>query len=163
MPPRGGSPATGIWSGPMSVPRVERVPPSSSSTHTSKGQRGLTALGAVLFAVVGGLLGLILDRLLGQSLGPAFAVCFVLACPLAAALARPQDLLATVIAPPLLFFVLAAMGGDSAGMAGSPVVRAFTMGLSGIITSAPVLLLAVLASLVVAVVRTQQRRRLRSR
>ena len=118
-------------------------------------RRGLTAAGAALLAVAVGLLGVAFDLLTGSDLREVFAVAFVTGCVLAALAVHREDLFAVVVMPPLVYVVLAfAAGvfGTTAGT-GSFVTRQAIELVNAVVIGAPVLMVATLAVLVIAVFR----------
>ncbi|WP_241255464.1 DUF6542 domain-containing protein, partial [Candidatus Protofrankia californiensis] len=93
--------------------------------------------------------------------GVAFGVLFVTGCILAATRVHPDDLLGTVIAPPLVYAVIAIgvgftrpSSGDSGGGLKS---KAIDIG-SDLILRAPVLLLGFAAVVLIAMVRARRAR-----
>lgn len=117
--------------------------------------RGLSAAGAVLLGFALGLAGAVVDVSTGTGLRTAFAICFLLGCIGATTLVHHEDLMATVVMPPLLFVVLAAVASvlDKGGGAGSWLTRRVFDVVTTMVTSAPVLFWAFGATLAVAVLR----------
>lgn len=120
--------------------------------------RGVTATGAVLIALLIGAAGALADLLTGNGLRELFAVGFVTGCVAAAVTAHREDLVATVVMPPLLYvalvlgvgFVDRPPGGGS--LLGSQVIALA----NALVMGAPVLGAATLAALIVAVVRSRR-------
>lgn len=109
----------------------------------------------MLLALALGLVGAVIDVATGTGLRTAFAVCFLLGCVAAATLVHHEDLMATVVMPPLLFVVLAAVASvlDKGGGVGSWLTRRVFDVVTTMVTSAPVLFWAVGATLTVTVLR----------
>ncbi len=123
--------------------------------------RGLTAMGVVLtLAVIGGV-GAAVDLSIGNSLGVIFAVCFIAASGLGALGAHREDLLACVVAPPLVFLglVLASGGLKQGSGSGSLLVRQGLEVVNDLILGAPVLLTAAAVAVIIAGVRALGSRR----
>jgi hypothetical protein len=118
-------------------------------------RRGLTALGAVSVALVLGLAGATVDVVTGPGLRLVFAVCFVVGCVLAALLVHQEDLKAAVLMPPLVYVVLAFIGGalDPVGGSGSFLRQQALEMTNALVLGAPVLLTATGLALLVAGVR----------
>jgi hypothetical protein len=87
-------------------------------------RRGITAFGAVTIAMLLGLLGGVIDVVTGPGLRTVFTVCFVAGCALAAFLVHREDLLATIVMPPLLYVTLALF---AAGLEASGVTNGWLM------------------------------------
>ncbi len=124
-------------------------------------RRGLTVLGAAILLILAGTVGATIDVVLSGSPGVAFGVLFVTGCILAATRVHPDDLLGTVIAPPLVYAVIAIgvgftrpSSGDSGGGLKS---KAIDIG-SDLILRAPVLLLGFAAVVLIAMVRARRAR-----
>ena len=119
-------------------------------------RRGLTATGAVCIALVLGLGGATYDVLTGPGLRLVFAVAFITGCALSALLVHREDLKAAVVMPPLIYFVLAFIGGalERAGRAGSFLTTQALEMANALVLGAPVLLAATGLALVIAAVRT---------
>lgn len=117
--------------------------------------RGLTGTGAVLVALAVGLAGVGVDVVSGAGLRTVFAVCFVLGCVIAAAVVHHEDLMAAAMMPPLLFVVLAAAASviDASGVSGSWLSRRLLDVVTTMVTQAPVLLFATVATLSVVLAR----------
>lgn len=117
-------------------------------------RRGLTAAGAVGLALLLGLAGGAYDVLTGPGLRTVFAVCFVAGCALAALLVHREDLKAAVVMPPLVYVVLALVGGAVERTAsGSFLTQQALELVNALVVGAPVLLTATGAALLVALVR----------
>ena len=123
-------------------------------------RRGLTAAGGVILTLLGGGAGAAVDLVTGHGLRVVFAVCFVVAAVLTAALVHRADLRAALVMPPLLYVVLAVIGGtvDPEGATGSFPSRLALGLLNAVVLGAPVLVGATLAALVVVLVRSARRR-----
>lgn len=135
----------------MSTPAVRAPALARAQTDTASRRPGLTAAAAVAVAVGLGLVGAIVDVLTGPGLRTTFAVCFVVGCGLAALGARRQDLLATVIAPPLVYAFLAVVGGVVNRLSDMPSVQQQALELAtSLIIGAPVLLLATAVAALIA-------------
>ncbi len=115
----------------------------------------MTATGAVTLALALGLVGAFVDVNTGVGLGTAFAVLFVTGSGLGALLAHREDLLATVVAPPLTYCVLALIGAaiGNTAVAGSFVTQQALELVSALILGAPTLYAATGLALVIALVR----------
>ena len=145
--------ATGVPSGAGTGPPP---PPGRSSTGVSVGdRRGLTATGAVALALLLGLVGGAVDVVTGPGLREVFAVSFVTGCALAALTVHREDLVAAVVMPPLVYVVLAVIGGvvERAAASGSFMTRQAIELVNALILGAPVLMAATGAALVIALVR----------
>lgn len=141
--------------------------PQPSSGHSLHGtpsvgdRRGLTATGAVAVALALGLIGGAIDVFTGPGLREVFAVCFVAGCVLAALTVHREDLFAAVVMPPLVYVVLALLGGavERTAGPGSFLTQQALELVNALVLGAPVLLTATGASLAVAVVRWTAGRR----
>lgn len=124
-------------------------------------RRGLTAFGAVAVALVLGLVGGTIDVLTGPGLREVFAVCFIVGCALAALLVHREDLVAAVVAPPLVYVALALLGGavERTGAGGSFLGQQALELVNALVLGAPVLLSATGAALAVALARHLRARR----
>ncbi len=128
-----------------------------SSHHVAVGdRRGLTATGAVCIALVLGLGGATYDVLTGPGLRLVFALAFITGCALAALLVHREDLKAAVVMPPLVYVVLAFIGGalERTSGAGSFLTTQALEMANALVLGAPVLLAATGLALVIAAVRT---------
>lgn len=114
---------------------------------------------AVLLAAGTALLGAAVDLLTGPSLGSTFAVLFVTGCVLAAVLVKREGLRIVVVAPPLLYALLALLSGvtQSDGGPRTPVRQTLAL-FTELIIGAPALITATLAVVAVALVRSAQHR-----
>jgi lysylphosphatidylglycerol synthetase-like protein (DUF2156 family) len=119
-------------------------------------RRGLTALGASLLVLVIGGIGAAADVVISGELGMIFAVLFVLACTFGAMRVHVDDLIGVAIMPPLAYAVITAVVGFAHPAAGSNGAglknKAIDIG-SELILRAPALLIAVLAVILIAVIR----------
>lgn len=124
-------------------------------------RRGLTATGAVAVALVLGLAGGAYDVLTGPGLRDVFAVSFVLGCVLAALTVHREDLIAAVVMPPLVYVVLALLGGavERTAATGSFITQQAIELVNALLIGAPVLLTATGSALVVAALRWAAGRR----
>ena len=124
-------------------------------------RRGLTATGAVAVALALGIAGGAIDVLTGPGLREVFAVCFVTGCLLAALLVHREDLVAAVVMPPLVYVVLALIGGavERTATSGSFLTQQALELVNALVLGAPVLMAATGAALVVALVRWSAGRR----
>lgn len=120
---------------------------------------GLMPAAAVLLAAGTALLGAAVDLLTGPSLGSTFAVLFVTGCVLAAVLVKRDGLRVVVVAPPLLYALLALLSGvtQSDGGPRTPVRQTLAL-FTELIIGAPALITATLAVVAVALVRSAQHR-----
>lgn len=118
-------------------------------------RRGLTATGAVAVALVLGLAGGAFDVLTGSGLREVFAVSFVTGCILATLTVHREDLVAAVVMPPLVYVVLALIGGavERTAVAGSFVTQQAIELANALILGAPILMAATGAALLVALAR----------
>ena len=145
------------------------IPPAASH-HLPAGahvadRRGLTAMGAVTVALGLGALGGLIDVLTGPGLRVVFAALFIAGCGIAALKVHREDLVAAVVAPPLVYCaILVGSGGlRKTGAGGSWVTRQALELASSLILGAPVLLSATGLALVIALVRAARGRRVRPR
>lgn len=131
------------------------------STVSVGDRRGLTATGAVAIALVLGLAGGAYDVATGSGLRTVFAVAFILGCALAALTVHYEDLLAAVIMPPLVYLVLAFVGGvvEQTGQTGSFLAQQALEMANSLILGAPVLLSATGLALLIAGARALMARR----
>ena len=118
-------------------------------------------MGAVSVALGLGVLGGLVDVLTGPGLGVVFAVLFVAGCGIAALKVHREDLVAAVVAPPLVYCaILVGSGGlRKSGAGGSWVTRQALELASSLILGAPVLLSATGLALAVALARAARRGR----
>lgn len=124
-------------------------------------RRGLTAAGAITLALLLGLAGGAYDVLTGPGLREVFAVSFVLGCVLAALTVHREDLVAAVVMPPLVYVVLALVGGavERTAASGSFLTQQAIELVNALLIGAPVLLAATGSALVVAGLRWAAGRR----
>jgi hypothetical protein len=108
-----------------------------------------------------GLAGGAVDVLTGPGLREVFAVSFVLGCVAAALAVHREDLLASVVMPPLVYVVLVLVGGavERTAGGGSMLSRQVIELANALILGAPVLMAATGAALLVALVRWKGARR----
>ena len=130
------------------------------SRATSRGRTaGLLPAAAVLLAGALALVGALLDLLTGPGLGLVFDVLFVLGCAAAAALVKRDGLRAVVVAPPLLFAVMALGSGlvqtDSAPR--TPMRQTLAL-FTELVVGAPTLVTGTVVAAVIALVRRAPRR-----
>ena len=154
--------ATGVPSGPVTAgPSATNGPTQGHALPSVGDRRGLTATGAVAVALLLGLLGGAVDVLTGSGLREVFAVSFVSGCLVAALMVHREDLLATVVMPPLVYVVLALAAGavERTMGTGSFLTQQALELANALVLGAPVLAAATLAALVVAVVRWTAGRR----
>lgn len=140
------------------------VGPARDRVHASGSvgdRRGLTAFGAVAIALVLGLVGGAYDVFTGSGLRLVFAVSFVVGSALAALLVHREDLKAAVIMPPLVYLVLAFVGGvvEQTGTGSSFLTQQALEMANALVLGAPVLLAATALALGIAVVRALRARR----
>ena len=156
-PGQGRAPITPVYAPPgQAVPRLHRP----AGAHVAD-NRGLTALGAVTVALGLGGLGGLVDVLTGSGLRTVFAALFIAGCAIAALKVHREDLVAAVVAPPLVYCaILVGSGGlDRTGAGGSWIARQALELTSSLIMGAPVLLSATGLALVIALVRAAGGRR----
>lgn len=124
-------------------------------------RRGLTATGAVAVALLLGIVGGAIDVATGPGLREVFAVTFVTGCVLAALTVHREDLVAAVVMPPIVYVVLALIGGavERTAMPGSFLTQQAIELVNALVLGAPVLLTATGAALLVALARWQAGRR----
>ena len=108
-----------------------------------------------------GLAGGLGDVLTGPGLRTAFAVSFVVGCALAAAAVRREDLGVAVVAPPLVYVVIALVAGAvrGTGAGGSWVVRQALDLFTALVLEAPTLMVATGTALLIGLARGLGRRR----
>ena len=124
-------------------------------------RRGLTAVGAVTVALVAGALGGFIDVLTGPGLRTVFAICFIAGCAFAALRVHREDLIATVVMPPLVYVALALLAGafsQAAPVGGWMTRQALELAMS-LVLGAPVLLTATGLAFAIALVRAVLTRR----
>ena len=147
-------PATGVPSGSVTGPAPQ--PGQRLTGGAAVGdRRGLTAVGAVGIALLLGIIGGMIDVLTGPGLREVFAVGFVAGCVVAAITVHREDLVAAVVMPPLVYVVLAFLGGlvERTAKTGSFLTQQVIEMANALVLGAPVLLAATGAALAVAVVR----------
>ena len=118
-------------------------------------RRGLTAVGAVTVALVAGAAGGFIDVMTGPGLRTVFAICFIAGCAFAALKVHREDLIATVVMPPLVYVALALLAGafsQTPGVGGWMTRQALELATS-LVLGAPVLLTATALAFAIAVVR----------
>jgi hypothetical protein len=118
-------------------------------------RRGLTAVGAVAVALGLGAAGGFIDVMTGPGLRTVFAICFIAGCAFAALKVHREDLIATVVMPPLVYVALALFAGafsKTVGVGGVLTRQALELATS-LVLGAPVLLTATGLAFVIAVVR----------
>jgi hypothetical protein len=118
-------------------------------------RRGLTAVGAVTVALVAGAAGGFIDVMTGPGLRTVFAICFIAGCGFAALKVHREDLVATVVMPPLVYVALALLAGafsQTAAVGGWMTRQALELATS-LVLGAPVLLTATGLAFAIAVVR----------
>lgn len=144
----------------MTVPSPTHGRPRPAGASVGD-RRGLTAAGAAGLALLIGLLGAGVDIATGSGLREAFAIAFVSGSLIAAGTVHREDLVASVVMPPLVFVVLVLVAGlvEGSGASGSLVMRQAVELVNALVLSAPVLMAGTLAALVVAVARRTLGRR----
>jgi hypothetical protein len=118
--------------------------------------RGLTAAGCAVLLLVLGFVGALIDLFAGHDLWVFFGITFIGAAALSTGRAHAEDLGATIVLPPLVYFVIAFIftiinprSGTHTG--GS---RQFVIDLGGeLVFSAPIVLIATVVSLALAIAR----------
>jgi len=107
--------------------------------------------------------GAAVDQAIGSGLGVGFAVGYVVGALLGVLLVHRRDLLASVVAPPLVYVIVVLVSSSltSGSGSGSVVVRYGLELVNELILGAPVLLGATAGTLVLAVVRWRGTRRAR--
>jgi hypothetical protein len=137
-----------------SANRVQVAPRRSGGPLGDR--RGLTAAGCAVMLLVFGFVGALLDLFAGHDLWVLFGIAFIGAAALSAARCHAEDLAATIVFPPLAYFVIAFIftlihprSGTHTG--GS---KQFAIDLGGeLVFSAPILLAATLVALGLATAR----------
>lgn len=127
--------------------------------------RGLTAAGGALVVLLAGLAGGAVDVLTGSGLRTVFAVAFGLGCVCAAAKVHHEDLVAAVVAPPLVYAVVAVVGGlvEASGAGGSLVRQQALELFTSLVLGAPALLTSTGLALLVVLMRAARFRSRRAR
>jgi hypothetical protein len=136
--------------GPASPPAA----PHEHALHVVD-RRGLTAVGAVTVALLLGAVGGFIDVMTGPGLRTVFAICFIAGCAFAALKVHREDLIATVVMPPLVYVALALLAGafsKTAAVGGVLTRQALELATS-LVLGAPVLLTATGLAFAIAVVR----------
>jgi len=119
----------------------------------------LTPAAAVMLALGLALLGGAVDALTGRGLRAVFAVCFLVGCVLSAALVQRSGLRTVVVAPPLVYALLALLSGLTRGGAVPRTVSRQGLELfTQLVLGAPVLVAGTLAALLVVLVRLARSR-----
>lgn len=138
----------------MSTPTADHHLHLPAGAHVAD-KRGLTAFGAVTIAMGLGLVGGTIDVITGPGLRTVFAVFFIVGCALAAVLVHREDLLATVVMPPLLYVALAlfAAGVEFSGVTGGWLSHQVSETVTALILGTWTLVGAVGAAAVVALYR----------
>lgn len=132
---------------------AERRPPIGN-------ERGLTALLATLLAAGVSIVGLVIDAATGKALGTIFDICFVLGCAAALCVVRRQHLRMAITLPPLLYCLLALVGGAFGSSQNALSLRSQALAvLSALVVGAPVLFLATGLTIVIGVARALAGRR----
>ena len=124
-------------------------------------RRGLTAVGAVTVALLLGAAGGFIDVMTGPGLRTVFAICFIAGCAFAALKVHREDLIATVVMPPLVYVALTLVAGafsKTAAVGGVLTRQALELATS-LVLGAPVLLTATGLAFAIAVVRALMGRR----
>jgi hypothetical protein len=118
-------------------------------------KRGVTAFGAVTIAMALGLLGGIIDVVTGPGLRTVFTVFFVLGCALAALLVHREDLLATIVMPPLIYVALALFAAalEASGVTNGWLAHQVSETVTALILGTWTLVGAVVAAAIVAAYR----------
>ncbi len=135
---------------------VRRVRASPRRSGPLGDARGLTAAGCAVLLLVFGFVGALLDLFAGHDLWVMFGIGFIGGAVLCASRAHAEDLAATIVLPPLVYFVIAFIftvinprSGTHTG--GS---RQFAIDLGGeLVFSAPILLVATIVALGLATAR----------
>jgi hypothetical protein len=115
--------------------------------------RGLTAAGCAVMLLV---LGALFDLFVGHDLWVFFGITFIGASGLSAGRAHAEDLGATIVLPPLVYFVIAFLFTMISPRSGTHTggSRQFAIDLGGeLVFSAPILLIATVVSLAIAIAR----------
>lgn len=114
----------------------------------------------LVLAVLGGI-GAALDLSTGRQLGILFAALFIGSCVVSTLAAHREDLLASVVAPPLVYvaLVLVSGGASTGSRSGSLLSRQALELVNEVILGAPVLLAGTGAALLLALLRALGRRR----
>lgn len=118
--------------------------------------RGLTAAGCAVMLLILGFVGALFDLFVGHDLWVFFGITFIGGSALAAGRAHAEDLGATIVLPPLVYFIIAfiftIMNPRSGTHTGGS--RQFAIDLGGeLVFSAPIVLVATLVALALAIAR----------
>ncbi|HEX4431276.1 MAG TPA: DUF6542 domain-containing protein [Frankiaceae bacterium] len=119
-------------------------------------RRGLTAAGCAVMLLVFGFAGALLDLFAGHDLWVMFGIAFIGAAALAAARCHAEDLAATIVFPPLAYFVIAFIFTIISPRSGTHTggSKQFAIDLGGeLVFSAPILLAATIVALGLATAR----------
>jgi hypothetical protein len=154
---------------PPSVARA-RVAPAHSGGPLGDA-RGLTAAGCAILLLVLGFVGALFDLFAGHDLWVFFGILFIGAAALSAGRAHAEDLGATIVLPPLVYFVIAFIFTLISPRSGTHTggSRQFAIDLGGeLVFSAPILLAATIVALGLAIARgrasaSRRRKRQQSR
>jgi hypothetical protein len=133
------------------APDADRTPRTPPAGDRATGLRGaLAVLGVFVLTLAGGAV----DSFLGIGLGTLTLVTLVAASAVGALLVRKRDLLTLVVAPPLVFVLVAAVNVVLAPSASFNLPTLATVLIRGF----PTMVVATLVALVVAIVRWAARR-----
>lgn len=119
-------------------------------------RRGLTAAGCAVLLLVFGFIGALLDLFAGHDLWVMFGIGFIGAAAICALRCHAEDLAATIVLPPLIYFVIAFIFTLISPRSGTHTggARQFAIDLGGeLVFSAPILLAATLVALGLATAR----------
>ena len=141
----------GVTTEPMTSTHSHHLP---AGVHVAD-KRGVTAFGAVTIAMALGLLGGVIDVVTGPGLRTVFAVCFVVGCALAALLVHREDLLATIVMPPLIYVALALFAAalEASGVTNGWLSHQVSEAVTALILGTWTLVTAVAAAALVALFR----------
>ena len=149
----------------MTPPHTRARPHTAARPHLPEGthvadRRGLTAVGAVAVSLGAALLGGTFDVVTGPGLRTVFMVSFILGCVISAAAVHREDLLASVVVPPLVFVTVALVAGHAEGLGGNGSYLAQqAVELSAtLVVNAPALLVGTGLAAVIALFRQYGRR-----
>ena len=108
-----------------------------------------------MLGLILGTVGAVIDISSGRGLHSVFTICFVLGCALAALLVHREALRVAVVMPPLIYCVLALVGGtlNKAPATGSLLKSQGLELISALVLGAPVLYAGTVAAALVALVR----------
>ena len=133
---------------PGPATRVQVAPRKSGGPLGDR--RGLTAAGCAVMLLGFGFVGALLDLLAGHDLWIMFGIGFIGAAALAAARCHAEDLGATIVLPPLVYFVIAFIFTIISPRSGTHTggTKQFAIDLGGeLVFSAPILLAATIVAL----------------